>query len=401
MPRILRIHNRLIVGGPTLNVLYLTKHLPQEFETLLIVGEKEGHEKDASFLADQMGIKTMSIPDMGRSLHPYRDYKAYRQVKKIIKDFKPDIIHTHAAKPGALGRLAAGPDSSPVIVHTYHGHVFHSYFGRNKTNIIINIERFLAKRTDALIAISIQQKKELVEEYKIAPADKFRIVPLGFELDKFQEHQEQKRKKFREEFKLGDDEIAIGIIGRLVPIKNHNLFLQGIDYVKKNSQKKIKAFIIGDGESRKEIEETATKLGISFTSTGKDSNLSASIIFTSWRSDIDIINAGLDIIALTSLNEGTPVSLIEAQAANKPIVSTRAGGISDVVLENETALLSDVNDSKTFQKNLFSLVENDEIRFSLGKKGANHVQRKFSVERLVGEMADLYTELLAKKFQKK
>ncbi|HMG67038.1 MAG TPA: glycosyltransferase family 4 protein, partial [Chitinophagaceae bacterium] len=110
---------------------------------------------------------------------------------------------------------------------------------------------------------------------------------------------------------------------------------------------------------------------------------------------------GLDIIALTSLNEGTPVSLIEAQAANKPIVSTRAGGISDVVLENETALLSDVNDSKTFQKNLFSLVENDEIRFSLGKKGANHVQRKFSVERLVGEMADLYTELLAKKFQKK
>lgn len=401
MPRILRIHNRLIVGGPTLNVLNLTRYLAPDFETLLIVGEKEDHEKDASFLADQMGIKTISIPDMGRSLHPYRDYKAYRQVKKIIEEFRPDIIHTHAAKPGAIGRLSAGPSGKTVVVHTYHGHVFHSYFGGLKTKFIINTERFLAKKTDILIAISEQQKKELVEKFKIAVPEKFRIIPLGFDLNKFQENQDQKRKKFREEFNLGDDEIAIGIIGRLVPVKNHNLFLQGIDYVKKNSQKKIKAFIIGDGESRRDIEEAATKLGITFTSMDKNSDLEASLIFTSWRSDIDTINAGLDIIALTSLNEGTPVSLVEAQAANKPIVSTRAGGISDVVLENETALLSDVNDSKSFQENLLSLVENDEIRFNLGKKGANHVQRKFSVERLVEEMADLYSELLTKKNQKK
>src|ERR1700751_3234838 len=117
MPRILRIHNLLIVGGPTLNVLYLTKHLSPEFETLLIVGEKEDHEKDAFFLAEKMGIKVVSIPDMGRSLHPFRDYKAYRKVQRIIKDFKPDIIHTHAAKPGAIGRLAAGLRSKPKIVH--------------------------------------------------------------------------------------------------------------------------------------------------------------------------------------------------------------------------------------------------------------------------------------------
>jgi len=396
MPRILRIHNRLIIGGPTLNVLYLTKYLAPEFETLLIVGEKEAHEKDAFFLAEQMGITTLSIPDMGRSLHPYRDYKAYNRVKKIIKDFKPHIVHTHAAKPGAVGRLAAHAWGNPVVVHTYHGHVFHSYFNRLKTGLIINIERHLAKRTDALIAISDQQKKELAEEFRIAADDKFKVIPLGFELNKFQSQQHEKRMKFRNEFNLHDDDIAIGIIGRLVPVKNHVLFLQGIDYVIRNSKKKIRAFIIGDGETRNSTEQKAKELGISFTSAG-NVNENASLVFTSWRSDIDVINAGLDIIALTSLNEGTPVSLIEAQAANKPIVSTRVGGIGDVVVENKTGLLCDVNDTASFQQNLLALAENDELRNYLGRNGAGHVLQKFDVARLVDDMATLYRELLAKK----
>jgi len=396
MPKILRIHNRLIIGGPTLNVLYLTKYLSPEFETLLIVGEKESHEKDAGFLAEQMGIKTILIPGMGRSIHPFRDYKAYKQVQKIIKEFRPDIVHTHAAKPGAIGRIAASSQGVAVIVHTYHGHVFHSYFGKFKTKFIINTERYLAKKSDALIAISDQQKKELSGDFKIADQNKFRIIPLGFELNKFGEDREQKRKKFREEFKLKDDEIAIGIIGRLVPVKNHFLFLQGISYVLNNSSQKIKAFIIGDGETRRSLEEKSRQLGITF-STSDNMNEKTSIIFTSWRSDIDVINAGLDIIALTSLNEGTPVSLIEAQAANKPVISTRVGGISDIVIENETALLSGVNDTAAFQKNLLRLVENEELRNCLGKKGSNFVQQKFSVERLANDMAGLYRELLRNK----
>ncbi len=398
MPRVLRIHNRLIIGGPTLNVLYLTKYLAPEFETLLIVGEKESHEEDASFLADQMGIKTILIPDMGRSIHLFRDYKAYKQVQKIIKDFKPDIVHTHAAKPGAVGRMAASSLKVPVIVHTYHGHVFHSYFGKLKTKFIINTERYLAKKSDALVAISYQQKKELVEDFKIADQNKFRIVPLGFELNRFHENQEQKRKKFREEFSLEDDQIAIGIIGRLVPVKNHGLFLEGINYVIKNTSKKIKVFIIGDGETRQTLQQKAKELSISITN-NHDKN--ALLVFTSWRSDIDIINAGLDIIALTSLNEGTPVSLIEAQAANKPVISTRVGGIGDIVIEGETALLTDVNDVAGFQKNLLLLIENDELRNCLGKKGADHVRQKFSVERLANDMAGLYRELLANKNSKR
>jgi len=396
MPKILRIHNRLIVGGPTLNVLYLTKYLSPEFETLLIVGEKESHEKDAKFLADEMGIRTISIPDMGRSIHPFKDYQAYKQVQKIIKDFKPDIVHTHAAKPGAVGRLAASSLKVPVIVHTYHGHVFHSYFNPAKTKFIINTERWLAKKSDALIAISDQQKKELTEEFKIAEQDRFKIIPLGFELNKFCENQEQKRKKFRDEFRLKENEIAIGIIGRLVPVKNHFLFLAGISHVLKNSSKKIKAFIIGDGETRESLQQKAKEMGIS-CATYDTADDDAALTFTSWRSDIDVVNAGLDVIVLTSLNEGTPVSLIEAQAANRPIVSTRVGGISDIVIENETALLCDVNDETGFKENLLRIIEDDDLRRCLGKKSGDHVIKKFSVERLARDMANLYNGLLKEK----
>ena len=393
MPRILRIHNRLITGGPSLNALYLTKYLSSQFETLLIVGEKEDHEQNAYFLAEQMGIKPVLIPDMGRSIHPLKDYKAYRKVQKIIRDFKPDIVHTHSAKPGAVGRLAASSLNIPAIVHTYHGHVFHSYFGKLKTKLIINTERYLAKRSHALIAISDQQRNELTEDFRIADRAKFKVIPLGFELKKFSENQEEKRKKFRQEFNLGDDEIAIGIIGRLVPIKNHNLFLEGISYVLRTASKKIKGFIIGDGETRQALEGRANQLNIRFS---HDHDPNASLIFTSWRNDIDVINAGLDIIALTSLNEGTPVSLIEAQAANKPIVSTRVGGIGDIVLENQTALLSETNDIRSFQENLLRLIEDDEMRNSFNQRGAGHVQEKFSVERLANDMSDLYYELLDK-----
>ena len=172
--------------------------------------------------------------------------------------------------------------------------------------------------------------------------------------------------------------------------------MEGIDYVVKTTRKKIRAFIVGDGETKKELQEKAKKMGIPFTSID-DTDKTASLIFTSWRSDIDIVNAGLDIIVLTSLNEGTPVSLIEAQAASKPIVSTRVGGIADIVIENETALLSDVGDTPGFQKNLAKLVENEQLRNCLGKKGADHVQQKFRVERLVTDMKNLYQELLVKK----
>ncbi|HYH14037.1 MAG TPA: glycosyltransferase [Flavisolibacter sp.] len=396
MPRVLRILNRLAVGGPVLNATYLTKYLAPEFETILVVGERESHEKSADHLTTALGINCITIEGMGRSINPTSDYVAYQKLKKLIKEYKPDIVHTHAAKPGAIGRLAASAAKVPVIVHTFHGHVFHSYFNSLKSNFFIQTERFLARKSDAIIAISNQQYKELTEDFRIASKEKFCIIPLGLDLDKFQNKQEEKRKQFRAAFGISDDEIAIGIIGRLVPVKNHSLFLNALKHVLHNTTKKVKAFIVGDGETRQNLENLATANGISF-STEKDATHPHPLVFTSWRSDVDTVTAGVDILALTSFNEGTPVSLIEAQAANKPIVSTRVGGISDIVVEGQTGLLADAQDEATFAKHLLLLVEDDALRMRLGANSSKHVMERFSYQRLMRDMSALYNELLQKK----
>src|SRR4051812_38737777 len=193
MPRVLRILNRLIIGGPALNATYLTKYMMPEWETMLVIGGKDDHEQDATHLTDRLGIETVKVEEMKRAIDPIVDRKAYNKIKALIKDFKPDVVHTHAAKSGAIGRLAAAACDVPVIVHTFHGHVFHSYFGRAKTKAFIQIERYLARRSSGIIAISEIQKEELANTYRIAPADKIHIIPLGFDLDRFAQNQEAKR----------------------------------------------------------------------------------------------------------------------------------------------------------------------------------------------------------------
>jgi len=396
MPRVLRILNRLIIGGPSKNAVYLTRYMQPDFDTMLVIGGKEDHEQDADFLATANNIQPTCIPQMKRAISPKDDWAAYNKLKKLIKEFQPDIVHTHAAKSGALGRLAAKHLNVPVIVHTFHGHVFHSYFNSLKTNFFIRTERYLGGLSDAIVAISDVQKKELSGDFRIAAAEKFRVIPLGLDLDNFTIDREAKRNKFRTEFGLDNDTVAIGIIGRLVPVKNHSLFLTALKYVLNNSSAKVKAFIIGDGESRASIEKLATSLDIKF-SQHTDKEYPGPLIFTSWRTDVDTICAGLDIIALTSLNEGTPVSLIEAQAAGKPIVSTRVGGIADVVLENKTALLSDIADEKRYCSNLLQMVNDISMRHKFSNAGQEYVLNKFGYQRLVADMDSLYRDLLDKK----
>lgn len=396
MPRVLIILNRLIVGGISTNAIYLTKYLQPDFETLLVTGEQEEHEQGAEILAASHGIVPYCIPEMKRNITAYGDWKAYSKLKKLIREFKPDIVHTHAAKSGALGRLAAKHCGVPVILHTFHGHIFHSYFNSFKSDLFVRTERWLAGFSDAIIAISETQKKELQKDFKIAPAEKFRVIPLGLELDCFISDQEIKRKSFRTEYGLDDGMIAIGIIGRLAPVKNHFLFLKGIKHVLETSEKKIKAFIVGDGESRQAIEQAANSMGLEF-SRHTDAEHPFPLIFTSWRTDVDIIYAGLDIVTLTSLNEGTPVSLIEAQAAGKPIVSTRVGGITDVVIENKTALLSDSNNESVFAGNLMKMVSDPLLRNSFAQAGPMNILSKYGHKRLIEDMSKLYFELLEKK----
>ncbi|MFW6224384.1 MAG: glycosyltransferase, partial [Bacteroidota bacterium] len=310
MPRILRILNRFNLGGPTYNAAYLTKYIDSNYETLLVGGPNDPSEKNSEYIARQIGLEPHIIPQMKREISPVSDYHAFQHIKSLIREFRPDIVHTHASKAGALGRHAALNMRVPVVVHTFHGHVFDAYFSPIKTKFYISVERYMAQKSDAIIAISEAQKYDLTKKYGICEEDKVGVIPLGFDLNRFRENSFEKRLLFRKRYKISDDEIAIGIIGRLVPIKNHAMFLDALHMVQSRTQKKIRAFIVGDGESREIIKQKALDLGIPFVN-GVGDYKPAPLTFTSWLTEMDYVNAGLDIVALTSLNEGTPVSLIE------------------------------------------------------------------------------------------
>ncbi len=407
MPRVLRIINRFNLGGPTHNAAYLTRYLPDEFETLLVGGPQEESEEGSGHILKSLGVDPVLLPEMQREVAPWRDRSAYRRIKKLIKEFKPDIVHTHAAKAGAVGRLAAHDMGVKAIVHTFHGHVFHSYFGAVRTAMYKNIERYLAKRSSRIVAISEKQKSELVDEHRICPADKVSVIPLGFDLAKFQQDQLAKRTLFRRVYGIGEDEIAIGIIGRLVPVKNHDLFLSAMKEVRDKTGRKVRAFVVGDGEERERLEDLGRGLGLSlargpiFNGHGFGHGVNghpmverADVTFTSWIKEIDIVNAGVDVVALSSFNEGTPVSLIEAQAANKPVVSTKVGGIENVVVEGGTALLSASDDRSAFSDNLLRVVEDDSLRQRMSLGGWEHVRQRYHFTRLVEDTATMYHELL-------
>ena len=389
MKKILRIINRFNLGGPTYNAAYLTKYLEDDYETLLIGGKHEKNEKSSMHILDNLGLKPIIIEEMQRSIHPILDRIALNKIKDIIIEFKPDIVHTHAAKAGALGRKAAYDLGVKQIYHTFHGHVFHSYFGKIKTNIYKKIERDLAKKSTKIIAISEIQKQELSEVHKICSKEKIEVIPLGFDLKKFYENQTEKRKYFRKKWKIKDDEIAIGIIGRLVPIKNHVFFIDVIEKVIRKSNTSLRIFIVGDGEEKENIIIKVSAYNLDYSTDDKI----ATIQFTSWIKEIDEVNAGMDIICLCSLNEGTPVSLIEAQASGKPIVTTRTGGIENIVVENKTALISDNNDLNKFTENVLSLIKEKDKR-TLFSEIAIKKSKDFDYSILIKNIKKLYKNSL-------
>lgn len=399
VPRVLILINRLNLGGPAFHVATLTKYLSPEFEMLLVAGTKDDSEESSDYIVKNMGLNFVSLPEMHRSLNPFKDYRSYRTLRKMIRDFKPDIVHTHAAKAGALGRLAALHEKVPVIIHTFHGHVFHSYFSPLKTKIFLKIERYLAKKSSGIIAISERQKKDLTLKYRVSSVAKVHMIPLGFDLRSFRENISEKREAFRKKYLLEDDEIAIGIIGRLVPVKNHPLFMASAASILKQTKKKVRFFVIGDGESKELLFREAESLGLDYTYF-KSKPIKADFTFCSWIKDVDVAISGLDIVALSSHNEGTPVSLIEAQAGDKPVISTNVGGIENVVVKNGTALLVDSNDYIDYAEQLLRLIEDDELRNRLGNNGWEFVREKFHFTRMIKEVSMLYKQLLTKRKSK-
>jgi glycosyltransferase involved in cell wall biosynthesis len=291
--------------------------------------------------------------------------------------------------------LAAFSCNVPVVVHTFHGHVFHSYFSPLKTKLFIGIERYLAKKSSAIVTISELQKHEICNVFKVSAPEKTHIIPLGFDLSRFRENTMDKRSAFRQMYKIPDDVITVGIIGRFAAIKNHSFFLEAMQLVINRTSQKVIAVLIGDGEEHESILESCRKLNMPFA---KDaSNSETKVVLTSWIKDIDRALAGLDIVALTSHNEGTPVSLIEAQAAGKAVISTRVGGVENVVAEGQTGFLCNKDDMQSFVNQLLRLVEDKMLRNKMADNGWDHVRNKFHYTRLVSDMKNLYNELLSAK----
>ena len=389
MPKVLRIINRFNLGGPTFNAAYLTKYIDEKYETMLVGGVKDDSEDDSEFILERLGLKPRYVQNMKRSVNFFDDRKAYKEILDLIDTFKPDIVHTHASKAGALGRKAAFKLKVPVTVHTFHGHVFHSYFGKLKTSIYKNLERNLAKKTTKIVAISALQKQELSSIHKICGPEKIEVIPLGFDLSRFTMDMDHKRKTFRDKYQIQDNEILVSIIGRLAPIKNHRFFLDVVRKISDISEVPVRFMIVGDGETKPELIETCRDLNIDYTLNAPG----ATVNFTSWIKDTESVYAGSDIICLSSLNEGTPVTLIEAQASNKPIISTDVGGIRDICIEGETALLSPSGELDAYVANMLKLIHNPEMRQKMSA-GRDHVLDQFGYKRLAEDMSRLYDALL-------
>ena len=375
------------MGGPTYNATFLTRFLSDDFETLLVGGMPEEDETDSLHILKQYGIEPLLIKEMKRQPSFFQDRAAYKKLKNIMAEFKPDIVHTHASKAGALGRRAANSLGIPVVLHTFHGHVFHSYFGTFKTKIYKAIERGLASKSSGIIAISEIQKKELTQIHNICEESKIKVIPLGFDLSRFNAAKNEFRESTREEFGILENEVAVAIVGRLVPVKNHLLFINALGNVIKDLTVPVKVFIVGDGSERSNIEEAVQSLPKSPL---------LKIKLTSWIQDIAKFNAGMDFICLTSNNEGTPVSLIEAQAANIPVITTDVGGVRDIVLEGETGFIVPKNDVASLSDKMRLLIEDEKLRKKMSQNGWTFVEHKFHYTTLVKNMEEYYHSLIGK-----
>ena len=369
--KILRIIARLNQGGPAIHVMLLNSGLNKEkFITYLATGSVAEGERDISYMAKEMGVDPLVIPRLSREISLKNDLDAFFKLYKLIRRLKPDIVHTHTAKAGALGRVAAALNRVPIKIHTFHGHVFHSYFGRLKSSIFIAIERILTKFTDRIIVISQSQLNDVMNRYRIAPKKKCSLIQLGLDLEPY----------LRIKKKDSQKSISIGIIGRLVKVKNHKMFLDAVNLLgKRYPDIKAEFMIVGSGELKNELEEYTRKLKIE-----------NKVNFAGWQTDLESIYKKLDIVALTSLNEGTPISLIEAMASGKPVLSTNVGGVNDVVIHNETGLLCESNNVEDFSANLLNLIKDSKLRDRLGSNGRKFVSKKFGKDRLIKDIEDLY-----------
>ena len=418
--KLVRIIARLNVGGPARHVVWLTAGLRRAgCETVLVAGTVPPGEDDMSYFAAENGVAPYIIPQMSREISPKDAVTVWKLYRLLLRE-RPALVHTHTAKAGTVGRVAGllyrwltpatllGRPRPCKFVHTYHGHIFHSYYGALKTRVFLTIEKVLARlATDRIVVLSAQQRSEIHEQFGVGRAGQFAVVPLGLDLSVFA-RPDERRHVVRGELGAGPNEVLVGIVGRLTEVKNHGLFLRAAALYKERcgtaaaaEGRRVRFVVIGDGHLRTALEEQAHSLG-----------LVADVTFLGTRGDPQVFYPALDVVALTSRNEGTPLTLIEAMANARPVIATGVGGVVDLLGEEtrgESAPRREEygdgfelcargvrvrpNDAEAFCRGLAYIVGDAQARGTVGERGRQFVNQHYSVERLLADLRELYDEL--------
>jgi glycosyltransferase involved in cell wall biosynthesis len=379
--RVMRIITHLHISGPSLQAVLLTNRLNQMgYEGLLVAGKPFGETDSLLQLAEGYGVKTIELHEVDRSVNPLVVWRGFWQLYRIIKAEQPDVVHTHTTTAGFLGRLAARIVGIPVVIHTMHFHPFRGYYNQFRTQAFILVERMGAYLSDSIITLSEGLRRELVETYHITERKRINVLPIGLDLQSFattKRHQGT----FRRTWNIPDTAPLVGIIGRLLPVKNHTLFLEAAKKI--HAQKPdVRFVIVGDGEEREHIEQQTRDLG-----------LTDIVTFSGWQQQMEQIYSDLDVLVICSLNEGTPIPIIEALAAGCPVVATDVGGIAELLDGGRLGKLVPSDDAEALSTALLETIAQPPDT----TVAQQTMLRRYSIDRLAQDMDSLYRGLLAKK----
>jgi len=391
---IARLIARLNVGGPSTQAILMTEAFQKKgYRALLLTGEVPAGEGSMEYLAHERGVRPIKITKLSRQLSSAADLQSFWRLVRLFRRERPMILHTHTAKAGTLGRLAAMVTGVPVRVHTFHGHVFSGYFSPGLTRIFLAIERFLGRHTDCIIAISRSQRQELVEIYKIAPPDKVVTIPLGFDLDRFLQVNGQEG-SLRAAAGCSREAALVGWIGRMTAIKAPALFLESAVRIRA-ALPSVQFVMVGDGELRADCEAHIRQTG-----------LHGKVVLAGWKRDLSPVYADLDLLLLTSINEGTPLALLEAMASGRPFIATDVGGVRDLMTGTarreqgwerfENGILVP-RDSRRIAEAAQYLLLRPELRQEMGRAGREFVRNHYSCGRLAADLEQLYVQLARQK----
>ncbi len=384
----LRVIARLNMGGPALHVAYLSAGLRDRgYETTLVAGTLARGEGSMSYVAEELGVPVLPLPELSREISLPRDLKAAFRLARLIRELRPRILHTHTAKAGAVGRIAAllaGRARPPIVVHTFHGHVLRGYFDPVQATLFRLLERALARTTTALVAVSPEVRDDLVA-LGVAPAERFAVIRLGIELAQRVEAGPDGRARARRMLGIPPTRFAVGWIGRMTAVKRAEDVLGAFKALRDRGVDACLC-LVGDGPDREALERRAHELGVV-----------RHCLFLGYQDEVAPFYAAFDALLLPSANEGTPVSAIEALAAARPVVATRVGGVPDVVRDGQDGFLVEPGDVSSLADRLALLAADPALRERMGRAGRERVLSRYGVDRLLDDHDRLYRSLLERK----